>query len=169
MANVVALTQTGTAALEKEFDDLLNARERMPRLIKALEEQRATAAQDFISTFAADLAAVKGEPDKSFVDTQFGRLTTSNNAVADLSKRIDAFTAIAAGIAQRIEDLETANPDVAEGLLTRKIDNLEDKLKKEQDDEKLLNDQIKVLNEELHKVQGLSTTASTPAAKKTKK
>src|SRR5206468_2230194 len=97
--NVVALTQpTNLSDIQADVRNALDARGRLPTLLDVLAVQRVDAVNAFLRTFAADLAAVKGDPDKAFVDAQFAKFTAWKTADDEFAKRIDALNAISASL-----------------------------------------------------------------------
>jgi hypothetical protein len=166
--NVVALTQpTNLSDIQDDVKKTLDARERVPTLLNLLAVQRVNAVNAFLRTFAADLAAVKGDPDKTFVDAQFAKFTAWKTADDELAKRIDALNAISASLEKRVVEFETEYRDEVIDLLTRQIAALNEERARQESDEDALNQRIKALESELNRVTGTPATKS--AAKKTKK
>ena len=167
--NVVALTQpTNLSDIQADVRNALDARGRLPTLLDVLAVQRVDAVNAFLRTFAADLAAVKGDPDKAFVDAQFAKFTAWKTADDEFAKRIDALNAISASLEKRIEEFEAEYRDEVIDLLTRQIAALNEELQRQESDESALNQRIKALESELNRVTGTPATKSA-AAKKTKK
>ena len=167
--NVVALTQQiNLSAIQTDVKNTLDARDRLQALLDALAQQRGDAVNGFLRTFAADLAAVKGDPDKAFVDGQFAKFTAWKTAGDELAKRIDAFSAISASLEKRIGELEHAYRDEVIDLLTRQIAALNEQRERQESDEEALNQRIKALESELNRVVATTATSSA-AAKKARK
>lgn len=168
--NVVALTQpTNLSDIQTDVKNTLDARDRMGALLAMLTAQRADAVNAFLRTFAAELAAVKGDPDKAFVDAQFAKFTAWKAADDELAKRIDALTIIQTSLEKRIGEFESAYPSEVIDLLTRQIDALTEQLKKQESDEGALSQRIKALEAELNRVRGTSAAKPEAAAKKGRK
>jgi chromosome segregation ATPase len=166
--NIVALTQpTNLSDIQADVRNALDARGRLPTLLEVLTAQRVDAVNAFLRTFAADLAAVKGDADKAFVDAQFAKFTAWKAADDELAKRIDALKAIGASLAKRIDEFESEHRDEVIDLLTRQIAALNEQLKQQTSDEDALNQRIKALESELNRVAATPTKPA--AAKKAKK
>jgi chromosome segregation ATPase len=167
--NVVALTPATTQPLsniQTEVKSLFDARDRLQSLLDLLATQRRHAVNAFLRAFAADLAAVKADPDRAFVDAQFAKFTTWKTADEETAKRIDALTVVHVSLDKRIEEFETAYRDEVIELLTRQIAALNEQLKEKESDEAALNRRIKDLTYELDRVrkEPAAATAKSPAA-----
>jgi uncharacterized coiled-coil protein SlyX len=169
--NVVALTQLADLSdIETDIKNTIDARERLQILYVTLARLRKSAANAFLRAFAFDLAAVKGDPDKAFVDAQFAKFSAWKTGDDEIGKRIDALNAIGIGINKRIAEFETAYRDEVIDLLRRQIAALNELLEKQEADEDALKRRIKALNDELGRLlPGAAKPKPAVAAKKAAK
>lgn len=167
--NLVQLAQPEAGGIMAEIQNVFNGRERLQALLFRLVDQRKTAGEIFLKAFATDLAAVKGEPDKGFVDAQFTKFNSWKTADDDLFKRIDALQTIANGLEKQITLYKTKYKNEFIELLTQQIDTLREQWQKQENEEDQLSDRIDALERELAKMTNASS-ASRPAtaAKKSK-
>jgi chromosome segregation ATPase len=165
--NVVALTQLANLNdVETDIKNTIDALDRLQVLYATLATQRNNAANAFLRAFAADLAAIKGDPDKAFVDAQFAKFAAWKTGDDEIGKRIDALTAIGTGLKNRIVEFETAYRDQFIDLLMRQIAALNEQLDKHESDEDALKRRIKALNDELGRLLPAAAKARPAAAAK---
>jgi len=167
--NVVALTQLANLNdVETEIKNTIDALDRMQLLFAALATQRKNAADAFLRAFASDLVAVKGVPDKAFIDAQFTKFTAWKTGDDEIGKRIEALNAIGTGLQNRIVEFETSYRDEFIDLLTRQIAALNEQLAKQEFDQDALKSRIQALNDELNRlVPAAAKARPTSAARKT--
>ena len=152
-----------------DIQNAFNGRERLQALLIRLAEQRKSLGEFFLKTFAADLAAVKGEPDKGFVDTQFSKFNAWKTADDELSKRIEALRTIADGLENQIATYKKQYKNEFINLLTQQIDALREQWQKQEIEEDNLSDRIDALEKELADITyATSAGKSAPSAKKVK-
>lgn len=168
--NLVQLTQAGAAdGILAEIQNAFNGRQRLQTLLIRLADQRKAAGEMFLKIFAADLAAVKGEPDKGFVDIQFAKFNAWKAADDELSKRIDALRTITDGLEKQITVYKVHYKNEFIHLLTQQIDALREQWQKQENEEDQLSDRIDALERELADITyTTSVVKSAPAAKKAK-
>lgn len=146
---LVSLTQpVPIGDIQTDIENTINARERLQMLV-LLAVQRKDAQNAFLKTFAADLAAVKGDLDKGFVDAQFAKFNAWKAADDEMAKRIDALQTIAALLTVRIDEFKAAYRNEIIALLTRQIESLTEQLQKQEFQEDILNQRIEALKGEL--------------------
>jgi hypothetical protein len=166
---VIALTQLAAPSdTQTEIRNAIDAREGVQALIATLESQRKDAGNLFLRTFAADLAAVKGSSDKSFVDAQFAKFNTWKTADEEIAKRIAALQTIADGLKRRIDEFKAANRDQVIALLRQQIQVLEELQEKQDAEEEILNQRLEALKSELDQLASETSAKTAAPARKGK-
>jgi uncharacterized protein YceH (UPF0502 family) len=170
MATPLVVSVSPPALVSDVSTDVANAitaRERLQALLATLARQRKDLENAFLRLFAADLAAVKGDPDKSFVDAQFTKFNAWDTADGELEQRIDALQTIADSLEERIDEFKAVYPNEMVDLLTWQIESLKAQRQKQQSSEAVLNERIRALEGELNKLKPRpATTARSAPAKK---
>jgi chromosome segregation ATPase len=162
---VVPFAQPGAPTdIQNEIKNVMDARQRLEALIANLETQRKDAGNAFLKAFTTDLAAVKGDPDKAFVDAQFAKFNASRSADEEIAKRIAALRAIADGLAKRVEEFKVTYRDQVIALLTAQIQALEEQLKQQESQEDILNQRLAVLKSELDQLSSEAASAKSAAS-----
>lgn len=157
IAAVPAIQPAAIVDPRLEISNAIDARERVKNLIASLETQRTASGNLFLKTFAGELAAVPGEPDRAFVDGQFAKYTAWKTADEETGKRIVALNTIGDGLQNRIETFKTAHRDQLIALLTERIAALEDMLAKQESQEEVLARRLEALRFELDQLSQRST------------
>jgi chaperonin cofactor prefoldin len=171
--NVVPLnTSTAVIAaptdLGVEIRNTFDARERLQALQAALATRRADAAAAFLKSFVTDLAALKPEGDKAFVDTQFTRFTAWKAADDEFAKRQSALTEIALGLEARIVYFSATQRVLVVAMLRQQIDTLSHQLAATEADEAVIEQRIEALRADLRKLTGGAAKPKAKAKKKSK-
>jgi gas vesicle protein len=168
--NLVQLAQpVADNNIMNDIQNAFNGRERLQVLLIRLADQRKSLGEVFLKTFAADLAAVKGEPDKGFVDAQFSKFNVWKTADDELSKRIEALRTIAEGLENQIAAYKKQYKNEFINLLTQQIEALREQWQKQEIEEDHLSDRIDALERELADITyATSAGKSAPSAKKVK-
>lgn len=147
---VVPFTQPGALSdIQTEIKNVMDARERLQALVASFEAQRKDAGNAFLKAFSTDLAAVKGDPDKAFVDAQFTKFNALRSADEDVTKRIVMLQTVADSLGKRIEEFKVTYRDQVISLLTAQIQALEEELKKQESREDILTERLEALKREL--------------------
>jgi hypothetical protein len=168
-SNVVALIQPANLIdIRTDIKNTLDARDRLQTLLATLATQRQDALNAFLRAFAADLAAIKGTPDRAFVDAQFAKFTARKSADDELAKRIDVLNVIRVALEHRIGEFAKTNRDEVIELLKQQISALEEQTQGPGSDQDAVNQRIAALQDELDRLVG-SAGAKPPAAARRRK
>ena len=154
---VTQLKAVSVDDITADIQNTMSARERVLALIATLETKRRDDQVAFLKQFAADLAAVKGDPDKAFADAQFTKFTTWKTADDDIVKRIDALRVIGHGLTARIKELAVTYRDQVIAYLTAQISV-------EESAESALTERKRKLEDELDDLTGYGFAAKSAAA-----
>jgi hypothetical protein len=165
--NVVALTQPANLRdIPTDINNTLEARERLQTLLATLAAQRQDALKAFLRAFAADLASVKGAPDRAFVDAQYTKFTARKAADDELAKRLEALDAIRVDLESRIGEFEKTHRNEVVELLTRQIAALSEGPQVPESDKDALNQRITGRQAQLDRLLGSAAAKSSAAARK---
>jgi hypothetical protein len=166
--NVFALVKPANPDdIRTDIKNTLDARERLQTLFAALAAQRRDALNAFLRAFAADLA-VKGAPDRAFVDAQYAKFTARKAADDELAKRLEALDAIRVDLESRIGEFEKTHRNEVVELLTRQIAALSEGPQVPESDKDAVNQRITGLQAELDRLLGSAAAKSSVAARKRK-
>ena len=168
--NLVQLAQpVATDDVLTELQNAFNGREQLHTLLTNLADQRKELGKSFLKTFAADLTAIKGDPDKGFVDAQFIKFNAWKIIDEDMAKRIDALRAIADGLDNQITEFKKGYKKIFIDFLTLQIYALKEQQQKQEYEEDQLNDRIEALEKELIDISSIDATyKAAPTAKNVK-
>ena len=161
---VTQLKAVSVSDIQTDIENTMSGRERVLALVTTLESKRRDDQLAFLKTFAADLAAVKGDPDKAFSDAQFTKYTTWKGGDDDLVKRIEALRAIGHGLAARIREFAAAYRDEVIAYLTAQIDAIAAQLAVEKSAGTALTERKRELQDELDDLTGAYAAAAKGAA-----
>jgi chaperonin cofactor prefoldin len=167
--NVFALVKPANPDdIRTDIKNTLDARERLQTLFATLAAQRQDALNAFLRAFAADLAAVKGAPDRAFVDAQYAKFTARKAADDELAKWREALDAIRIDLESRIGEFEKTHRNEVVELLTRQIAALSEGPQVPESNQDALNQRIARLQAELDQLLGsaAATKSSAPARKR---
>lgn len=127
MATVTPLTQPEEAKpseIQIEIQNLIEGRRKIQNLIAELNKQRADAELAFLRASSRDLAGLKAEFDRSFVDGVFNKYTSVKHADDQTKQRITALGEIANKIGKRINHFKQSNREDLIPILKRDLDKL---------------------------------------------
>jgi len=161
---VTQLKAVSVDDITTDIQNTMSARERVLALIATLEVKRRDDQVAFLKQFAADLAAVKGDPDKAFADAQFTKFTTWKTADDDIVKRIDALRVIGHGLTARIKELAVTYRDQVIAYLTAQIEAISAQISVEESAESALTERKRKLEDELDDLTGYGFAAKSAAA-----
>jgi chromosome segregation ATPase len=168
--NLVLAQPTATGDnIAADIQNAFNGRVRLQSLLINLEDQGVAADEAFLKIFATDLAAVKTEPDRTFVDAQFNKFNIWQTAKVELNKRIEALRTIQKGLETQISEYKKKFRQEFIDLLCQQIEELHQQWHKNENEEEQLGSRIHALESELEDLVDADKTAK-PAkvVKKTK-
>lgn len=127
MATVTPLTQPEGAKpseIQIEIQNVIDARRKAQNLIAGLNKQRAEAELAFLREFSRDLAALKVDFDRSFVDGVFNKYSSVKQTEDQITQRVTALGEIATKIEKRINELKQTNREDLMLVLKGKLERL---------------------------------------------
>ncbi len=127
MGTVTPLTQperSQPSEIEIETQNVIDARRKLQHLIAALHKQRAEAQLEFLRAFCRDLAELKVDFDRSFVDGVFNKYTSVTQAEDQITRRINALGEIATVIDKHINEFKQKNHEGLMAVLKGKLEKL---------------------------------------------
>jgi len=161
---VTQLKAVSVDDITTDIQNTMSGRERVLGLIVTLETKRRDDQVAFLKQFAADLAAVKGDPDKAFADAAFAKFTTWKTADDDIVKRIDALRVIGNGLTARIKELSLTHRDEVIAYLTAQIEAISAQISVEESAESALTERKQKLEDELDDLTGYVSSAKGASA-----
>ena len=166
MATVTPLTQPEEAKpseIQNEIQNILDARWKLQNLIAGLDKQRAEAELAFLRGFSRDLAALKVDFDRSFVDGVFNKYTSMKQTEDQITQRATALSEIATKIEKRINEFKKANREDLMLVLERELERLKSApraVHEKQTD--LMDKEIDRLQKELSQLEGTGQKKASP-------
>ncbi|HTP98171.1 MAG TPA: hypothetical protein VMN56_02515 [Casimicrobiaceae bacterium] len=154
---------TPVSDIETDIENTMNARERVHALIALVETKRRSDQVAFLQTFAKDLAAVQGDPDKTFVDAEYTKFTAWKSADDDTVKRLEALRLIAHGLEVRIREFAVTNLAAVVAYLTVEIDAINTQIAADKSEAGALTERKRKLEDELDDLtSGAAAASSVP-------
>lgn len=149
MATAIALAEVPRpSGIEPEILSAIDARQKLQAAIELEHDKRDAAEIDFATNVAKEISASQVVN----VDLVLQRDQTAKAAAERTQQRIEALGCVLEKINTRIEQLKAESPDAVGAVLTDKIETLEKALYEQEEAEKGLEAQIKLLKAEVGKL-----------------
>jgi predicted nucleic acid-binding Zn-ribbon protein len=157
MATVTPLIQSEGPKLSDvqiEIQNVVDARCKLQNLIVGLNKQRADTELAFLREFSRDLAALKVDFDRSFVDGAFSKYTSVKQSEDQITQRTTALGEIAIRIERRIDEFKKANREDLMLVLERELEKLKSARAVQEKETDFLDNEIDRLQKELSQLEG---------------
>jgi hypothetical protein len=149
MATAISIAEAPRpSGIEPEILSAIDARQKLQAAIEAETGKRDDAEVEFARAVAREISASQVVN----VDVVVQRDQAAKTAAERAKQRIEALGCVLEKINTRIEQLKTESPDVVAAVLTAKIETLEEALYEQEETEKGLESQIKLLKAEVGKL-----------------
>ena len=165
MATVTPLTQPEGAKpseIQNEIQNAIDARRKLQNLITGLDKQRAEAGLAFLREFSRDLAALKVDFDRAFVDGTFNKYTSVKQTEDQITQRVTALSEIATKIEKRINEFKKANREDLMLVLKGKLERLKAERAVQGKECDLLDKEIGQLEGEISQLEGAGQKKASP-------
>ena len=158
MATVTPLTPPEGAKpseIQIEIQNVIDARRKLQNLIAGLNKQQAEAELAFLRKFSLDLAALKVDFDRPFVDGVFNKYTSVKQTEDQITQRATALGEIATKIEKRINEFKQTNREDLMLVLKRELEKLMLARTAQGKETDLLDKEIDRLQEEISQLEGM--------------
>jgi hypothetical protein len=158
MATVTPLTQPEgpkPSEIQTEIQNVIDARRKLQNLIAGLNKQRAEAELAFLREFSRDLAALKVDFDRPFVERTFTEYTSVRQTEDQITQRITALGEIATKIEKRINEFKKANREDVMLVLERELERLKSARAVQEKETDFLDKEIDRLQKEISQLEGM--------------
>ena len=170
MATVTPLTQPEGAKpseIQIEIQNVIDARRKLQNLIAGLNKQRAEAELAFLREFSRDLAALKVDFDRSFVDGVFNKYSSVKQTEDQITQRATALGEIATKIEKRINELKQTYREDLMLVLKRELERLKAERAVQGKECDLLDQEIGQLEGEIYQLEGTGQKKAPPPSAET--
>ena len=170
MATVTPLTQPEGAKpseIQIEIQNVVDARRKLQNLIDGLNKQRAEAGSAFLREFSRDLAALKVDFDRSFVDNTFNKYTSVKQTEDQMSQRVTALGEIATRIEKSINEFRQNNREDLMLILKRDLEKLMLARTAQEKETDSLDKEISQLQAEISQLEGAGQKKAPPSQAET--
>jgi len=147
------LTVVPDASIYKEIENAIDAPGILAAAIEEYKKQRTDARAELVNAIGADLATAPVN-----VDTAIEKVRTWKAKDKALAEKIEATEELLTIIEAEFEALKTTQPVALRNVLQAKINQLEVEIASENDKEKFLREQIKLLKSRLREIDSSITT-----------